>query len=540
MIPGLPLISVLTPVWNTDPEVLRQTIESVRSQTYPSWELLLVDDGSTEQATIDVLRHYAWFDARVRIRFRETNGGIVAASNDALASACGDFVALLDHDDLLDPDALGAVVHALRDEPDLDVLYSDEDKVDMEGNLFGAYYKPGWSPELLYGQMVLGHLTVYRSSVLIAAGGFREGYMGSQDWDLALRVTERTTRIKHISRVLYHWRQVPGSTSVDVQAKPYTITAARAALQDALVRRGRLGRVEDSWIGGHFHVRYDLPAAEPLISVIVPTAGGSREVNGVTVRLVDQCVTGLLDATDYGNLEIIIVLSEGVDPLLREDLVRLAPGRLRFVQASGPFDFSAAVNLGASLARGDLLLLLNDDVAPIRPDWLRLMAGWTVDPGVGAVGAKLLFADGTVQHAGVVGYHGAPVHHTRRWDDGPGYFGEMLLTKNFLAVTGACLLLRREFYEEVGGLSPAFPINFNDVDLCLKLVERGYRNLVENQAVLHHYESSTRPTTVTLQEAQLFREWWGSVMSEDPYFTYPRSVAIPPPGADPLDALRLA
>lgn len=532
-----PTISIITPVWETDPDVLRQTIDSVRHQTYPWWELLLVDDGSRNPDTLDVLRHYAFLDPRVRVHLRGTNGGIVAASNDALARITGEFVALLDHDDLLHPDALGSVGHALHLEPDLDVLYTDEDKVDMVGNRFGAYHKPGWSPELLFGQMLLGHLTVYRGRVIVEAGGFRDGYMGSQDWDLSLRVTERTDRIRHIPRTLYHWRQVPGSTSLDVQAKPYTITAARKALQDALVRRGVRGHVEDSSIGGHFHVRRDL-AEEPTVSVVLPTAGGSRVIGGERVRLVDRCVLGLLEQTTYDAWHAVVVLSDGTDPAVEDDLRALAGDRLSFVQRTGPFDFSAAVNLGVAHTSGEFLLLLNDDVEPITPDWLTRLVEWGTDPGIGAVGAKLLFEDGTVQHSGVVGYQGAPVHHLRQWDDGPGYFGELMLTKNVLAVTGACLLTRRAVFDEVGGFSPSFPVNFNDVDYCLKLVERGYRNVVENQAVLYHYESSTRPLTVTLQEASLFGEWWGGVAQNDPYFSSARSAVLPPPAPDMLGDLR--
>lgn len=533
------VISVLTPVWNTDPHVLRQAIESVRDQSYPYWELILVDDGSTTEETLGVLNHYSWIDNRIRVKIRTTNGGIVEASNDALSMATGDFVALLDHDDLLHPDALGAVVHELVRQPDLDVVYTDEDKVDMEGNRFGAYHKPGWSPELLFGQMVLGHMTVYRTRVMVEAGGFRNGYMGSQDWDLALRITERTPRIKHIARVLYHWRQVPGSTSVDVQAKPYTITAARKATTDALSRRGVSAHIEDSTIGGHFHVRHDL-TAHPLVSVVIPTAGGVREVGGEVIRLIDRCLQGLLERTDYPSIEVVLVLSENAEPGLGKDIEEILDGRIPLIvlKRPGSFDFSRMVNLGAAHANGDFILLLNDDIDPITPLWLEYLVGWAQYDGVGAVGAKLLFEDGTVQHTGVVGYRGAPVHHTRGWDDGPGFFGEMMLTKNHIAVTGACLLVSRQKFFEVGGLSQSFPVNFNDVDFCLKLFVRGYRNVVENQAVLYHYESSTRSGSVTLQEAQLFREWWGERMENDPYFTWPRSMAVPPPMMDPLQALR--
>ncbi|HVU73891.1 MAG TPA: glycosyltransferase [Mycobacteriales bacterium] len=519
--------SILTPVWNTDPDVLRATIESVLHQDYPYWQLCLVNDASTRPETVHVLDHYARFDPRVRVRHRQENGGISAASNDAIAMSVGEYTALLDHDDLLSLDALGAVAHEIYLDPTLDVIYSDEDKVDMEGNTFGEYFKPGWSPELLFGQMVNGHLTVYRSSLISAVGGFRPECMGSQDWDLALRITERTDRIKHIPRLLYHWRQVPGSTSVDVQAKPYTITAARKAIGDALQRRGIRGHVEDSFIGGHFHVRYDL-TEEPKVSVIIPTAGGHREVRGEDVRLIDRCLRGLVDRTDYANLEIVVVLSPGTDPALRDELLAIDGERLRFVEMDGTWTFSRAINLGAAAATGELLLMLNDDVEPAEADWLRRLVELSVQPGIGAVGPKLLFEDGTIQHAGIVGVGGNPVHNVRRWQDGPGYFGELMLTKNYLAVTGACLLTRASDFWSVGGLSDEFPVNFNDIDYCLKLYRRGLRNVFEPQAVLYHYESSSRPPTVSVDEMARFTQRWGHVMGQDPYFTAPHAAYLLP------------
>jgi GT2 family glycosyltransferase len=523
--------SILTPVWNTDPDVLRQSIESVLHQTYPHWQLCLVNDASTRIETVHVLDHYARFDARIRVRHRRANGGISAASNDAIAMATGEYSALLDHDDLLALDALAAVAHEIQLDPSLDVIYSDEDKIDMDGNTFGEYFKPGWSPELLFGQMVNGHLTVYRTSLMAAVGGFRPECMGSQDWDLALRITEGTDRIKHIPRLLYHWRQVPGSTSVDVQAKPYTITAARKAIGDALQRRGIRGHVEDSFIGGHFNVRYDIDP-EPKVSAIIPTAGGRREVRGTDVRLVDACLRGLVDSTDYSDLEIVVVLSPGTNPNLRDELQEVVGERLAnslvFVAMQEPWTFSRAINLGASVARGELLLMLNDDVEPTDADWLRRLVELAVQPGVGAVGPKLLFEDGTIQHAGIVGVGGNPVHNVRRWQDGPGYFGELILTKNYLAVTGACLLTRATDFAAVGGMSDEFPINFNDVDYCLKLYRRGLRNVFEPQSVLYHYESSSRPPTVSVDEMARFTRRWGHVMGQDPYFTAPRAAYLLP------------
>jgi GT2 family glycosyltransferase len=515
-------VSVLTPVFNTDPQVLRDTIESILHQSYWNWELCLVDDASIQPATQDVLAHYGWFDPRVRVRRREVTGGISAASNDALSMATGDWVALLDHDDLLDPDALAALVHAASSRPDVQVVYSDEDKVTMDGQHFDPFYKPGWSPERLLSQMYLGHLTMYRKDRVLRVGGFREGYEGSQDWDLALRVTEglRADQITHVPRTLYHWRFVPGSTAGAADAKPYALDAGTRAVTDALVRRGINGTVERTGLAGWLRVRRTL-AHEPLVSVVIPTAGGSRVVGGQEVRLIDRCLHSLLKETDYPNIEVICVLSHNADEDLGVQLRALDP-RIRVLPSDHPFDFSLACNRGAAHVNGKLLLLLNDDIEAVAPSWLCRMVEALADPEIGIVGPKLLFEDDTIQHAGVVHQDETPFHLVRGAVDGPGYFGELAVNCNYLAVTGACLLTRTELFERVGGLSLRFPMNYNDIDYCLKVHEEGLRTVWLADAVLHHYESSTRQPTVTIREIEEFKQRWSDLVRWDPFYTLAR------------------
>jgi GT2 family glycosyltransferase len=469
-----------------------------------------------------VLDHYAWIDPRVRVKHRDHNGGIVAASNDALDLAAGEWVALLDHDDLLDPDALGAIANAVYEKPDSDVVYTDEDKVTVDGHHLDPFLKPDWDEERLFCQMYVGHLTAYRKSLVIEVGGFRAGYEGSQDWDLCLRATEKARRVQHVPRVLYSWRIVPGSTAVAVAEKPYTVLAAERAVRDALVRRGIAGDIEETGYPGYFRVRRTV-TDYPLVSIVIPTAGGTREVGGVRTRLIDRCIAGLMDKTVYPHLEIICVLSQYTDESLMDDLRAIAGDKIRFLTSDTSFNFALTINRGAAHARGDMILMLNDDIEPIDPDWLTKMVELSTAGGVGAVGAKLLFENGTIQHAGVGHNLGQPFHIAREQPDRDGYFGELVLNAQYLAVTGACLLTPRAVFEEVGGMHLGYPVNYNDVDYCLKLYEYGYRVLNCAGARLYHYESSTRPPTVTVHEIHQFESQWLDLTRVDPFVNAERA-----------------
>lgn len=519
-----PTISLVTPVYDPAPAQLAAAIASVRAQSYSRWQLLLVDDGSTRPGVREVLDRAAAADPRIRTHHRVANGGIVAASNDALAMATGDYVGFLDHDDMLDPAALAAVVGLLQREPATDVVYTDEDKIGDDGSLLDHLAKPGWSPDLLLGCMYFGHLTVYRTDLVLAVGGLRPGYDGSQDWDLALRVTARTSRVGHVPAALYHWRAAEASTARGVEAKPYTVDAGRRAVADRLAADGVDAAVADSVIPGWFHVRRRV-AGQPLVSVILPTAGTARPVHGRTVQLVRNALHGLAVRTDYRALEVICLVSANAPPGLEDELRSSAEAPDQVVRTAGAFNFAATVNAGAARARGEFLLLLNDDVEPLRPDWLSIMLGHAQSLGVGVVGAKLLYEDGRIQHAGVIHNASLPMHQRRTLPDRPGPCGSLLLTSNLMAVTGACLLTPARVFAEVGGMSPAFPLNFNDIDYCLKVHSRGYRVLLDPQAALYHYESATRDPTVHQEEVDRFLARWREVAADDP-FARPEIVAM--------------
>lgn len=510
--------SIITPVYDTPPRLLRETVDSVLRQTYPHWQLCMVEDHSPRADLAAVMDELAQSDPRIQVAHRSENGGISRASNDALAMATGDYVALLDDDDLLDPHALGAVNHyAYRYRPD--ALYTDDDKLFRDGTFGNAFIKPGWSPDYLDCCMYLGHLCVYRRDLVQEVGGFRPEFDGSQDWDLALRIRERTDRFQHVPGVYYHWRVREGSAAAAPNAKPYAIAAGRRAVADAMRRRGIEGWVQDTQAVGHYLIRRKLDPP-PAVSVIMPTAGASRLVDGVPYAFATTAVEGLVRHTDYENFEIVCLLSEDTPVEIPAKLREIAEDRIRFLHPAGPFDYARTINIGAAHADGEVLLLLNDDVEPLDPDWLRIMVELAQDPGIGVVGAKLLYEDrSTIQHAGVIHVRCHPAHRFSGEADGVGYFGNTLLNMNYLAVTGACQAVRKPVFEELGGYSLGYPMNFNDVDFCLKAITRGYRVVQANAARLIHFESRTRKRTVDASEIHRFLCDWNWRTGVDEFAT---------------------
>ena len=514
-----PQFSVVTPVYNPPAAALEDMLRSVRHQSATDWEHCLVDDGSTAPHVRPMLDRAARADRRVRVAYRERNGGIVEASNDALALATGAFVVLLDHDDSLEPNALALVAGAIRDQPDADYLYTDEDRHSDDGRRLSVFRKPGWSPERLRTQMYTCHLSVLRRSLVEEVGGFHPEFAGSQDWDLVFRVTERARRVVHVPEVLYHWRAVEGSTAGGVEAKPWAFAAGTRAIQAHCDRTGFPGEAEqNASLPGIYHLQPRL-TEQPLVSIVVPTAGSVREVYGEPRVLVTHLVDSVLRRSTYRNLELICVVDEQTDPTATAGLQALAGDRLRIVRGRAPFNFAERINLGALAARGEHLLLLNDDMEVVTPNWLERLVMYSSQPGIGAVGAKLLFGDGCLQHAGVVFEEGYPGHIYRGFArDFPGYYGEALVANNYLAVTGACLMTRRTLFEAVGGLSTAFPLNYNDVDYCLKLRARGHRVAFDPDTVLHHFESSSRSGEVEGWEIDLLHRRWAGTFIPDPYY----------------------
>lgn len=472
-LPYKPLFSVLMPVYNVDEVWLRRAVESVRCQLYTRWELCVADDRSTRPHVRRVLEEYAALDPRVRVLFREENGHISRASNSALALARGEFVALLDHDDELAEQALYVVADELNAHPHADLVYSDEDILE-EGARVAPFFKPDWSPDLLLSLNVVSHLGVYRTSVVRSVGGFREGYEGSQDYDLALRVTERVppAHVRHVPHVLYHWRRIPGSLASGAGEKEYAHSAARRAISSHLERTGVKAEVT-SGLGTLHRVVYPVPAPAPLVSIILVAGRGSAAAEAARL---------LLARTDYTAVEVLLMLPEGgeeegayrgvVDERVR--LMRPGPNAPGDRRPSLP----AWINGAAAEARGELLCVMAQPLEPVGADWLREMAGHALRHEAGAVGAKVLGADDTIIHAGMVlgaGGVAAPAHG--------GFLGKSFghnartrVIQNFSAVSAACLVTRRAVFQEVGGFDAHnLPRRHWDLDFCLRARECGYR-----------------------------------------------------------------
>ena len=517
-----PLISVVMPVFNTNPVWLEKAISSVRNQIYPYWELCIADDASTNREVISILERHSHEDARIKVMRRKSNGHISAASNSALELVQGDWVALLDHDDVLADHALFWVANAINENPKCMMIYSDEDKINDFGERSDPYFKCDWNLDLFYSQNMFSHLGVYQAELLRDVGGFRIGMEGSQDYDLAFRCIDKISseQIHHIPRILYHWRIHADSTAMSSEVKPYAMAAGKKAINDHLTRRG-LKAVADSVIYG-YRVRYTLPAALPLVSLIIPTRNG--------LQLLKQCIESIQNKTNYKNYEIIIINNGSDERATLHYLAYLEKySNIRVIHDSRPFNYSALNNAAVREARGDLIALINNDVEVISPDWLAEMVSHAVRPEVGAVGARLWYPDDTIQHAGVVlGIHGIAEHVHRFLPRGNvGYCGRANLIQSFSAVTAACLLVRKSVYEEVGGLNEVeLQVACNDVDFCLRVREAGYRNIWTPYAELYHHESATRGFDDTpekqarsAKEISYMQQRWGDLLLNDPAYS---------------------
>ncbi len=534
-----PTFSIIVPVYNTDENWLVKCIESALAQTYENWELCIADDASSKSHVRKVLQKYVDLDKRIKTVFRETNGHISMASNSALELAKGDYVVLLDHDDELPSCALYEVAVALNENKSLKLIYSDEDKIDLEGRRFEPYFKPDWNYELFLSQNYVSHLGIYQRELVKSVGGFRKGFEGSQDYDLALRCIERLEphEIGHIAKVLYHWRAIPGSTALGIQEKNYATLAALDALGDHLKRIDAKALVNSlQGIGGAYHVQYALQE-RPLVSIIIPTKD--------KVEVLERAMVSILEVSTYDNYEIIVIDNQSSEPATANYLEKISKhAAIRVMQYDKPFNYSAINNYAVSQASGSMLLFLNNDVEVITPGWIEEMLSIALQKGVAAVGTMLYFPDNTIQHAGIIlGFNGVAVNAYAQEPRGyKGQIGRARLRQTMSAVTGACLMVRQSIFHQVGGMNEDLAVAFNDVDLCLRFVKAGYRNVWTPFAELFHHESLSRGNDDTpekrrrfLGEVDYMREHWGQILENDSAYNpnlalsgNPFSLAFPP------------
>ena len=499
-----PLISIVTPVFDTPVSRLEEAVQSVLTQAYENWELLLIDDGSTDPDLLRILPHVAERDQRIVLANLGKHGGISAASNRGLELARGEWITFLDHDDVLEPDALFQIVNVLQRDPDADLIYGDEDKLGEDG-FEAPLFKPDWSPDFLLSYNYVGHLTAVRRDLVQKAGGFRSQFDSAQDYDLFFRVTELTSRIHHIPRVLYHWRRSESSSAISVRQKPEQLDASRRAIEDHLKRRGEAAHVAVDWRTHAFRVRRELPH-QTKISIIIPNSHGDEAL--------ERCVESLTTKTDYPNYEILIVQSDkspGAAPFLSR-----FPHRL--LQSPGAPNASTAKNYGAKESDAPWLLFLDDMVEIVDPEWLTIMAEHVQRPEVGAAGPRLLNPSGTVEHAGIVvgvngtaqpAFRGFPAEH-------PGTNRQLQVTRNCSAVSSACMLTRREVFEQAGGFDESLSGAVADVDVCLKIRAADYLIVYTPFAKLYWHG-----TPYDKQDASgdaILRQRWANILERDPYY----------------------
>ncbi|MGL4773796.1 MAG: glycosyltransferase family 2 protein, partial [Clostridium sp.] len=514
-----PKISIVVPTYNTKPEFLRVMIESVRNQTYTNWELCIADGASKSEETLKMLNEYIKIDNRIKVNFLKENYMISGNTNEGLKIITGEFVALLDHDDLLTHDALFEYVKVLNEDRDVEFMYSDEDKTDENDlEFFGPHFKQDWAPDTLRSYNYITHFSVFSKALLDKVGYFNSKFDGSQDYDMILRLTEKAKKVIHIPKVLYHWRVHSESTAAGIDAKPYALIAAENALRAHLERIGESGIVKPGKFSGSYKVDFDI-IGEPKVSIIIP--------NKDEVNTLKTCINSIVNKTEYKNYEIVIVENNSEKKSTFKYYDELSKNKnIKIVKWEEKFNYSAINNFGVKHATGEYILLLNNDVEIITEKWINEMLMHAQRKSVGAVGAKLYYPDNSVQHCGVILGVGGIADHLGKESDryDVGHIGRLMITQNLSAVTAACMMMRKAVYEEVSGLSEEFEVAYNDIDLCMKIREKGYLIVLNPFAELYHYESKSRGQEDTsekverfVKEVELFKSKWGNKLL-DPYY----------------------
>ncbi|MBM3256363.1 MAG: glycosyltransferase [Candidatus Moranbacteria bacterium] len=522
-----PKISIITPVYNVDSKWLNQCVDSVVNQSYPHWELCLHDDASTKKETLNCLKKWKTCgDKRIRVSFGQNNQHISGASNEALKLATGEFILLLDNDDKLPENALYEYVKALNKNPKIDFIYSDEDKIDEKNRRLNPFFKPDWSPDMFLSMNYVCH-SLFRRSIVNALGGFRKGYEGAQDYDLVLRFIERTSpeKIFHIPKILYHWRQIETSTSTGIAAKNYAGENSIKALNDYLKRNMVEGHAQEELSPGRFRIKRKI-VGDPGVSIIIPF----HDQTDVLIR----CVESILTKTDYKNYEIVLVNNQSQEEKTRRYLEKLKDyPACKVLKYDKPFNFSTINNFAVSWSKNEYILFLNNDTEVITGEWLSAMLEQIQRPEVGAVGAKLLYPNNKIQHAGVILGTGIAGHAFKHLpEDNEGYMSQANIIKNYSAVTAACLLTKKSVFSKAGGFDEKnLSIAYNDIDLCLKIRKMGYLIVYTPYAKLYHYESLSRgddeqlKTThpekyrrVKRERMHMFNKWRREIKN-DPYYS---------------------
>ena len=514
-----PLLSVIIPVYNVKREYLVECLESILKQSYPNFEIILIDDNSSNIETLNTLKEYE-NNSKIKIKYRKTNGMISVASNDGIKLAKGEFLVLVDNDDKLDQNAFYYLVEALNKDKTLDFIYTDEDKMDIHGKYFEPHFKPDYSPDTLMGMNYICHLSCLRTSLVREVGGFRKEYDGSQDYDLFLRILDKTKKIYHVPRILYHWRETPSSTSLALGNKSYAYIAGKKALEDTLKRRNIKGEVLDNPTSSTYLIKYKHD--NPKVSIIIPMKD--------KVNLTKVCIDSLYNKNTYQNFEIIIVDNNSTEEetLNYFNALKKEHDNVKILTIKEEFNYSRLNNLAIKETTGDYILLLNNDTEVLDKDFLDYMVGYASRDHVGCVGLKLLYKDLKVQHAGVVlGYGGVAGHiFVTASNKDIGIFNRLSMPYDYSAVTAACLLVKKSKYLEVDGFDENLKVALNDVDFNLKMLKKGYYNVCLNNISLLHYESKSRGYEVTKEQIERFqkeqdymKKKWGKELENDKYFS---------------------
>jgi len=525
-----PLISIIVPTYNTEKKYLIKMLDSVFNQTYLNWQLCIADDASSNLETIKVLEKYEKKHHNIDIVFRKINGHISEASNSALSLAKGEYITLLDHDDMLAPNALYEMVKKLNKNRELKLIYSDEDKVDEKDQRFDPHFKSGWNLDMFFSQNYLCHLVLLKRDMVEDIGGFRKGYEGSQDYDLLLRYISQIKydEIDRVQKILYHWRAIKGSTAYASNQKSYTEVSGLKALDSFFSSQSSKVIIEKGLAPNTYKVNYSLPEKSPLVSLIIPTRDG--------YNILQQCINSILKKTSYLNYEIIIIDNESSEKKTLEYFKKLDQyGHIKIIKYPYPFNYSAINNYAVTHANGEYILFLNNDVEIISLNWIEEMLQHAMRDDIGVVGAKLFYDDGTIQHAGIILGIGAVAGHSHKYfqEKDYGYFSRLKIIQNYSAVTGACMLVSKDIFKEVEGLTEDLAVAFNDVDFCLKVQEKGYRNVWTPYAKLFHHESKTRGRENTPKKALRFNEEiefmtkkWNLELIQDKFYNENLSLAF--------------